>query len=171
MLSLYLPSNEYRQISICARVGGKRGCRFRITNIISCYRRRLYQFTNSRWHRDQSLGYWLSTFVFVSSVCSSYLRYARFTVLALIENISFKTGTDTYKFLNTVHFPKACFECFEKQRLQCLFVVWPLVMKPVRRNLRSVHPVKSPDWEEVANVFVSAVGNDHSVDPYWLRMS
>ena len=121
-----------------------------------------------RWHRDQSLGYWLLTFVFVSSVCSNRFRHARFRVLALIENVSFKTGTDTYKFLNTVHFPKTCFECFEKQRLQCLSVFRPLVMKPIRRNLRSVHPIKSPDWEEVANVFVSAVGYDHSVDPYWL---
>ena len=125
----------------------------------------VYKF---RWHRDQSLGYWLLTFVFVSSVCSNRFRHACFTVLALIENISFKTGTDTYKFLNTVHFPKACFECLEKQRLQCLFLVWPLVVKPIRRNLRSVHPVESPDWEEVANVLVSVVGDDHSVDPYWL---
>ena len=36
----------------------------------------VYKF---RWHRDQSLGYWLLTFVFVSSVCSNRFRHACFT--------------------------------------------------------------------------------------------
>ena len=48
----------------------------------------VYKF---RWHRDQSLGYWLSTFVFVSSVCYAFfdnmgvVKHGRLPAKALSE--------------------------------------------------------------------------------------